>query len=1310
LEAIPESVPTAASAVVDVEEPEPTSTTRSRSGSTASNASNNSKRTSARTRKKSTKATEAEKGDDVESKPTKLEDIKEETAADALPSSPPRSVKRITGKKKGDAAADEAATPAATDADAPSTATSTRKSSRKKKKEAAEDEVKADVVEKAAQEVSAAEAAANVAKVDTPTKQSPKKKKAKTPEQQKESTKESDVAVETASPKKSAKKRKSKTPGKPTEEDTKSEPAAEAGPAVETPNKSPEKEMTDDKAKTAEQPSNVTDIVASLKKSTKKRRKSKTPEKPTAESTNTEANTGEEGDTSAEAATPKKRRKERKKKKSKSPEQTEEKDTTLPTPAAQTEGSKNKKKRSKKRKLSSSKPEEVSGDVGEINSGTTEAKVAALPAAKLNRRAARRAEKKAAKKAAKKEEKKQAAAIAAAASSEGAASNALDSAVPESANTAKIATKKAEKSTKKKKSKGEDGKSPTKKPHRKKRDKPGKSFLSKKNKKSLSPVKPHHSPQLVMDIKVHRMRFLKLHPRGILAMASTPPINNDAFSKEPCPPMRLAVSREGGSVELLSPQDRWVSVGNVPGVRGREVDALVWVCSSKQGTSDSSKEALGLQRSHRLRLVDEQRHLIGCSRDGTIFELDFATKRQKGVIGSGGGGVFCMASIGEYFAAGCEDGSVKIYTIFNSDGEVLATPQLVATLPSAGNAVLSLAWVPGKSNNDDGGMGGSVIFAGVADGTIRRYDCATSTTTGPISTGTVLAPSRGSVSVAYRWKSTLRMTVENQGLRVSTKVWTLKALSDGTVISGDSLGHVQIWDGMSGTMTQTFDHNEDGADVLCLAVSGDENKIFASGIDSSVRCFQRQSLPKEGQDVTFESTQVRQWISSNSYRKHTHDVKALAICHKRTAGTEKPLELLVSGGVDTRLSTYSVKDFKSSRPKIWYNWPCISPISASTKQRMLAVTRDDRVDLFHLDSSTIFEAKDESKCPVKTISIQSPFNLSCSAISADGKFLAASDALSLYIFTLEVVNEGGILDVRPTKLNLSGDCKQPVTALQFDDNDQLICATNNGPINILKISSESGSVSLEHVFKEHTMNWPATSHHFPIASLCLSSDGKWLAAARLSSGKGAVHVFKLPSEEDELYQHWWSVPEMDAPTTCIKFLGGGDVESSLAVGCSSNEFYVYNLGRRSLSHWSNDMGLPVLKSLPKELTSRSEPVTRIVSNPVTPQGFILGSHGYFCVVDMDQPVPDKSYMFPPDHLRAKRQEQIRDDDMPGPPPQKKMKVQDPVTNTNFTICLKYNEILYQDFIAENEMVIVEEPWMSILEGLPDALARRVYGT
>jgi hypothetical protein len=85
-------------------------------------------------------------------------------------------------------------------------------------------------------------------------------------------------------------------------------------------------------------------------------------------------------------------------------------------------------------------------------------------------------------------------------------------------------------------------------------------------------------------------------------------------------------------------------------------------------------------------------------------------------------------------------------------------------------------------------------------------------------------------------------------------------------------------------------------------------------------------------------------------------------------------------------------------------------------------------------------------------------------------------------------------------------------------------------------------------------------------------------------------------------------------------------------------------------------------------------------------------------------------MFPPDHLRAKRFHLVKEDDtlLPCPPSNKKAHCD--ASSNNFTICLRYSEILFQDFVAENEMVIVEEPWMSILEDLPDALARRVYGT
>lgn len=45
-----------------------------------------------------------------------------------------------------------------------------------------------------------------------------------------------------------------------------------------------------------------------------------------------------------------------------------------------------------------------------------------------------------------------------------------------------------------------------------------------------------------------------------------------------------------------------------------------------------------------------------------------------------------------------------------------------------------------------------------------------------------------------------------------------------------------------------------------------------------------------------------------------------------------------------------------------------------------------------------------------------------------------------------------------------------------------------------------------------------------------------------------------------------------------------------------------------------------------------------------------------------------------------------------------------------SLCFLYNSMLYLDFVDQSEMVIVEQPWISILETLPAALARRVYGT
>lgn len=48
-------------------------------------------------------------------------------------------------------------------------------------------------------------------------------------------------------------------------------------------------------------------------------------------------------------------------------------------------------------------------------------------------------------------------------------------------------------------------------------------------------------------------------------------------------------------------------------------------------------------------------------------------------------------------------------------------------------------------------------------------------------------------------------------------VWSISFLSDHTIISGDSAGKVQIWDGLTGTLVRT--HLITKWDVLALAVS-----------------------------------------------------------------------------------------------------------------------------------------------------------------------------------------------------------------------------------------------------------------------------------------------------------------------------------------------------------------------------------------------------------------------------------------------------------------------------------------------------------
>ena len=91
-------------------------------------------------------------------------------------------------------------------------------------------------------------------------------------------------------------------------------------------------------------------------------------------------------------------------------------------------------------------------------------------------------------------------------------------------------------------------------------------------------------------------------------------------------------------------------------------------------------------------------------------------------------------------------------------------------------------------------------------------------------------------------------------------VWATLVLADGTMVSGDSGGNVQIWDASHGTLITGFRQHK--ADVLALAASPEGDTLFASGADPQVAVFRRISA---GRGEPFQLRQILHALPSSLY-------------------------------------------------------------------------------------------------------------------------------------------------------------------------------------------------------------------------------------------------------------------------------------------------------------------------------------------------------------------------------------------------------------------------------------------------------------
>lgn len=238
--------------------------------------------------------------------------------------------------------------------------------------------------------------------------------------------------------------------------------------------------------------------------------------------------------------------------------------------------------------------------------------------------------------------------------------------------------------------------------------------------------------------------------------------------------------------------------------------------------------------------------LFSCGLNAYLNEYDLANNKIKQSYDVNSSPAWCLAidKADELLAVGTEDGYICVFKLYDNFVEY------DKVLDKTDNRILCLDW---QRHAESGNL---LLFAGSID-YIKIW--------------------------AYKSGKCID-SIKVGNTRVV--VWTLKVLSDQTIVSGDSNGTISFWNGKMATLNVSF-NTETKADILSLCVDNKENRVFAACVDSRITQYSR--------DVTRPTN----WIKGVIRRPHTHDVRALCF-----AGPTR----LLSGGVDSLfMQTHLVK-------------------------------------------------------------------------------------------------------------------------------------------------------------------------------------------------------------------------------------------------------------------------------------------------------------------------------------------------------------------------------------------------------------------
>ncbi|KAJ3673400.1 hypothetical protein LUZ60_006774 [Juncus effusus] len=838
-------------------------------------------------------------------------------------------------------------------------------------------------------------------------------------------------------------------------------------------------------------------------------------------------------------------------------------------------------------------------------------------------------------------------------------------------------------------------------------------------------------------LQVRRCSSVEWKPAAVLAMAAS------------WDGSQVAVARDGGAVEiwLVSPGSvGWHCQLTIHGDSNCKVSSLVW------SRPRSKSEKVG--------------RLLSSSIDGSVSEWDIFSLKQKKLIDSLGVSIWQMALEPSYqtdsipngkastdldantndsdsssldsdsdsdsdadsiqtkstyvgsdyqrLAMACDDGSVRLYNIPDSDAL-----NYIRSFPKVTGRVLSVTW-----SHD-----AKFIYSGSSDGLIRCWDVKS-------------------------FHEIYRITAGQGGINSSTElcIWSLISLRCGTVVSGDSTGGVQFWDGRNGTLLQAYAHHQ--ADVNALEAAPNHTRVFSAGSDGQVILYKKTN-EKEGNDM---------WSYVGYVRTHTHDIRALTMAvpinkealHEEEKAVkirrrEKPVEysyhkwahlgipMLISSGDDTKLFAYSAMEFTDFAP----HDICPAPqrplvhlssnnnnINNNNYKQIMIVQSSNWLDILTVNNNS--GGKGAPAQHVMRLQSKELRRILCSGISPCGSHVGYSDGFRPCLFNLRInannnVNNKGksLLE----KVNLPKGLPNACCMVFSADSNYLILAGHNSKIYVVDVkkstiistfvpqrkmvvssncvNQEHESVNQEHessncvnqeppVTKMPQRNLDESSNYViqepPVTKMFTSFDGQWLAAV---NSFGDIYVFNLETQR----QHWFVSRMNDASVTAGGF--SPHIPNALVITTSANEVYVFDVEAKQQGEWSrmHTHRLPKrFLEFPGEVVGLTFPPSKGGNSSV-----IVYSSRAMCFIDFGMPVnqedEDELDSDKITKLKRKRKNQIKIDESKQ---QNKKK--------NFDFLPFKDPVWFVGHLNDGSLFIVEKKWMSVVKTFDAPVHRHTYGT